>query len=245
MGKVSRQCVLAGLFCGALVGCQVVPTPPSNGSKPPPVHVANPKPVIKPVATREQTIQRLLREADYALAQDQLLMPLEDNAYDRYQAVLLMDKNNAIAKTGIQAISLRYIELARDATAHSRYAQAQVYLNNARDVDPDNAVAEEFAAVLRKEMKRQKPVQAYSPGPDEHIIDAQELSNHSKAVIAQLGVLAQQAKASGDLVMIHARNDAEGRWIYQQMRNALPGFLLRGDIKISQQPRIQFVPRLQ
>lgn len=241
MTKVSYCYLAMSLTLLLLGGCT---SSPVKKSLSPPVPV-KPQAVVKPMPTAEQTIKKLLEEADYALSHNQLLMPLQDNAYDRYQAVLLLDKNNTQAKTGLQAISLRYVELARTATAHSRYREAQGYLNNARDVDPGNPVVAEFAATLRKQITRQKSRSAYKPGVNEHLLDATELSNQSEVIITQLAQLAQQAKKSGDLVMIHARNDAEGRWIYRKMRDALPGFLLRGDIKISRQPRIEFVPRLQ
>lgn len=243
MLTVSRQLVSTCLVVTLLCACQSPPPQPIKKSAPAPV-AKRIVPTPKPVLTREQNIRQLLADADSALANNQLLMPLDDNAHDRYHAVLLLDPENTQAKTGLQAITLRYLDLARDATAHSQYAQAQGYLNNARDIDPANPLLNEFATVLRKEIARQKPAPVYKPGPNEHMINVQELSRKSETVIAYLGQLAQKAKESGDLVMIYARNDAEGRWIYQQMRNALPGFLLRGDIKIAQQPRIQFVPRL-
>ena len=241
MNKANHRYIGLGLLFGILVGCQSsAPKPASAPVKAPVV-----APAQKPVVTREQQIKRLLADADYALSQNRLLMPLEDNAHDRYHAVLLLDPKNSGARTGLQAITLRYIELARSATARSQYSQAQSYLNQARDLEPGNPLVQEFAAVLRKEIANQKPAQSYKPGANEHLLDARELSQQSPAVIEQLTALAQVAKASGDLVMIHARNDAEGRWIYQQMRNALPGFLLRGDIKIAKQPRVQFVPLQQ
>lgn len=241
MSKANYRHIGLGLLFGILVGCQSsVPKPASAPVKEPVVARAQ-----KTVVTREQQIKRLLADADYALSQNRLLMPLEDNAHDRYHAVLLLDPKNSEARTGLQAITLRYIELARSATARSQYSQAQSYLNQARDLEPGNPLVQEFAAVLRKEIANQKPAQSYKPGANEHLLDARELSQQSPAVIEQLTALAQVAKASGDLVMIHARNDAEGRWIYQQMRNALPGFLLRGDIKIAKQPRVQFVPLQQ
>ncbi|ARU29655.1 M48 family metallopeptidase [Cellvibrio sp. PSBB006] len=244
MRKVMCQLFVVSVLSTVLGACQTSPKPAPKKPAPAAV-VPEPRPAPKPVNTREQSIKRLLADAEYALSQNQLLMPLNDNAHDRYHAVLLMDPDNSEAKTGLQAITLRYLELARSAAARSRYAEAQGHLKNARDLDPKNPLVEEFAVILRKEIANQKPPAPYKPGPDERMIDARALSAKSPEVIAQLGELAQVARESGDLVMIHARNDAEGRWIYQQMRDAVPGFLLRGDIRITQQPRIKFVPRLQ
>lgn len=245
MHKVMCRLAMVSLLSVALSACQTAPKPAPKEGTPVASSAPQARPAPKPVATREQVIKRLLADADYALSQDQLLMPLSDNAHDRYHAVLLLDPNNSEAKTGLQAITLRYLELARSAAGRSRYAEAQAHLKNARDLDPKNPLVDEFAAVLRKEIANQKPPAPYKPGPNEHVIDAKALSAKSPSVIAQLAELAQTARESGDLVMIHARSDAEGRWIYQRMREAVPGFLLRGDIRVTQQPRIQFVPRLQ
>lgn len=245
MSKVSSRLLVLGLLLSAISACQTNPKPEPVKSAPVTTVKSQPRPAPKPIVTREQTVKRLLAEADYALSQDQLLMPLSDNAHDRYHAVLLLEPDNEQARTGLQAITLRYLEKARDAAARSRYAEAQAHLKNARDLDSKNPLVEEFAAILRKEIANQKPPAPYKPGPNEHVIDAKQLTAKDADVIGYLGSLAMQAKESGDLVMIYARNDAEGRWIYQKMREAVPGFLLRGDIKLAQQPRIQFVPRLQ
>src|SRR5690606_13340677 len=90
------------------------------------------RPQAKPVATLDQRIARLLSDAEYALSQNQLLTPIEDNAFDRYQSVLLLDPNNAAARAGLQAIGLRYVELARAAIGRGQFSQAQNYINNAR-----------------------------------------------------------------------------------------------------------------
>lgn len=208
--------------------------------------VPAPAPVVapQPLSSREQMLKRMLAEADYAMSQDRLLSPIEDNAFDRFHSVLLMDPGNKSAKSGLQAIALRYIEMARNSIARGQFSQAQSHINNARGIDPKSPLLDETTAYLRRERANQPPVEAYKPGPNEHLLNAQELSRKSSAVIAQLAELAQKAKDSGDLVMIYARNDAEGRWIYAQMRDSLEDFLLRGDIRIATQPRVQFVPVL-
>lgn len=226
-----------------LLGCTFSPeqrttrAPVTGPGAPAPVKIAS-----KPLSN--QQITRLLAEADYALSQNRLLMPIEDNAFDRFQSVLLLDPNNSSARTGLQAIAMRYIEMARTSIARGQYAQAQSHLNNARAIDASSPLLAETAALLRREQAKQPPAQTYKPGPDEHLLDAQELTRKSPAIIKQLGQLAQKAKDSGNLVLIYARNDAEGRWIYAQMRDSLEDFLLRGDIRIAPQPRVQFTPSL-
>jgi hypothetical protein len=248
---MSIQChlkvvVLVFAAFNILVACKFYPEQPKGK---PVDRVYTAPAAAKPAATqslssREKMLARMLAEADYALSQDRLLTPIEDNAFDRFHSVLLMDPNNKSAKTGLQTIALRYIEMARNSIARGQYAQAQNHINNARGIDPQSPLLDETTAYLRRERAAQPPVQAYKPGPNEHLLNAQELSRKSPVIVAQLAQLAQKAQESGDLVMIYARNDAEGRWIYAQMRDSLEDFLLRGDIKIAPQPRVQFVPVL-
>lgn len=194
--------------------------------------------------SRQQTVKRLLADADYALSQNRLLTPLEDNAFDRFQTVLLLEPGNKSAQTGLQAIALRYIQLARNSIGRGQYSQAQTYISNARSIDPSSPLLAETTTYLQRQKAAQPPVQSYQAGADEYLLNAKELTLKSPKIIARLTQLAHQAKESGDLVMIYARNDAEGRWIYAQMRGALEDFLLRGDIRVASQPRIQFVPVL-
>jgi len=241
---VMRSAVAASLVFAA--GCQFFPEQRS-GQQVNRVSVAD-APVAKaPVQSeRDKTIARLLSDADYALSRNQLLTPVEDNAFDRYQSVLIMDPLNTRAKAGLQAVSLRYVELARNSISRGQFAQAQGFLNNARGIDPSSAIVAETDQYLRRQMASQprQPTASYKAGPGEHLLDGQALTRKSPEILAQLASLAQIAKQSGELVIIHARNDAEGRWIYSQMRDSLEDFLLRGDIRISTQPRVQFVPVL-
>lgn len=233
------------VVCSLFVGCKFYPEQ-SNAKPINRVYTNNKASQVntQPVSAKQKTVNHLLAEAEYALSQNRLLLPIEDNAFDRFQSVLLLEPGNKSARTGLQTISLRYVELARASIGRAQYAQAQAYIKNARDVDPQSPLLAEAQAQLQRAKAAQPPVAAYQPGPNEHLLNAQELSRKSSAIIAQLTHLAKKAQTTGDLVIIFARNDAEGRWVYGQMRDALGDYLLRGDIKIATQPRIQFVPAL-
>ncbi len=231
---------LLSMLSVLLGGCQFHPASP-EGRSVTRVHTA-PAPVPNAQAIQQERLKRLLADADYALSRDRLLSPVEDNAFDRYQSVLLLDPDNQQARTGLQAIALRYIEMARGSIGRGNYSLAQTQINNARGIDPQSPLLEETTQLLRRQRAANPPPPAYKPGPDERLLDVQELTRKSQAIQARLGELAREARARDDLVIIYARNDAEGRWIYSQMREALEDYLLRGDIRIANQPRIQFVP---
>lgn len=216
--------------------------------RPEPVKPPAPAPVVaaKVPETKEQlAIRMMLLNGEYTLAHDQLLTPANDNAYDYFRAVLKRDPNNARAKGGLQGIVMRYVDLARQAAARSNYPLATAMLNNARIVDPTNLLIKEVSDTLQEQIKSAPPVEPYRGGPNEFLLDASLLGKDDPQILARIGEVAQKLKATNSLAMIIARTDVEGRWIYQQMRAAVPGYLVRGDIKIGSPPRVQLVPRAQ
>ena len=200
--------------------------------------------VLPEVTEQQRNINALLSEADYALSQNKLLYPINDNAYDRYKSVLLMVPGNERAKQGLQTISLRYVELARSAAVHGDVAGAQSMIKYARGVD-NNAVVQDALETIRKQIANTPSAKPYRAEEGEQILDGNLLKAKDPQVISQLMGIAQKAKKTGDFVLIVARNDAEGRWIYQQLRSAVPGFLVRGDIKIGQPARVKLVSSLE
>jgi hypothetical protein len=200
---------------------------------------------IKPEPTPQQkAVSALLSEADYALSQNKLLNPISDNAHDRYRSVLLLDPVNERAKLGLQTIALRYVELARTAATRGDLAGAQSMIRYAREID-DNPAVQDAAATLRKQLAHMPPVKPYRAGENEYVLDPTLLKAKDSHVISQLVGIAQKAQQTGDFVLIVARSDAEGRWIYQQLRSAVPGFLVRGDIKMGQPARVKLVKSLE
>ncbi len=88
--------------------------------------------------TLEDDVRQLLSDAEAALASNKLTTPLHDNAFDRFQAVLLLRPNNQQAKTGLQQIFARYAALTRSALASSQLHQAREYIERAKFVDKNS-----------------------------------------------------------------------------------------------------------
>lgn len=236
-----------GILCTAVVFSLSACQSPffANQKKPP---VVAPAPVAPPpvVITKEQQVIRmLLLNGEYTLSRDQLLTPANDNAYDFFRAVLKLDPENQRAKGGLQGIVMRYVDLARQAAARGNYTQATTMLNNARIVDPDNLLIKEVSAALTEQIKSAPPVQPYRGGSNEFLLDANLLGKNDPQILARIAEIAQKLKANDGLAMIIARTDVEGRWIYQKMRDAVPGYRVRGDIKLGSPPRVQIVPSAQ
>jgi hypothetical protein len=242
------NCVGRGLLCAAVVfGLSACQFPfYANQKKPTPVAAPAPVPPPAPIITKEQQVIRmLLLNGEYTLSRDQLLTPANDNAYDFFRAVLKLDPNNQRAKGGLQGIVMRYVDLARQAAARGNYSQATTMLNNARIVDPDNLLIKEVSAGLTEQIKSAPPVEPYRGGANEFLLEASLLGKDDPKILARLSEIAHKLKATDSLAMIIARSDVEGRWIYQKMREAVPGYRVRGDIKLGGPPRVQLVPSAQ
>jgi hypothetical protein len=78
----------------------------------------------------------------------------------------------------------------------------------------------------------------------EIVLDAKKLQAKDPQLTTQLTGVANKAKQTDQFVLIIARTDADGRWIYQQLRNAVPGYLVRGDIRIGSPARVKLVSAL-
>ncbi len=235
--------VLCTVVAFSLSACQL---PFFANQKKPAAVAPAPVPPPAPVITKEQQVIRmLLLNGEYTLSRDQLLTPANDNAYDFFRAVLKLDPDNQRAKGGLQGIVMRYVDLARQAAARGNYTQATTMLNNARIVDPDNLLIKEVSAALTEQIKSAPPVQPYRGGSNEFLLDASLLGKDDPQILARIAEIAQKLKATDSLAMIIARTDVEGRWIYQKMRDAVPGYRVRGDIKLGSPPRVQIVPSAQ
>ncbi|WP_347332404.1 hypothetical protein [Marinimicrobium locisalis] len=236
--------VAGGLVTGLLVsGCATEPATTSPEESPSATAEA-PAPKPKPAQTRAEKIERWLNQADNALAHDRLLSPLGDNAHDRYRAVLLYDPDNTRARSGLQAIALRYLDLARSAAARSALTQARGYLELADTVDPGNPLVKEMRQNLRAQRERMANAEALSEEGKTISVNPELLRQRADPLVEKLHALARRVRESGEFVLIISRTDAEGRWIYQQMREGASGQVLRGDIKIGSPPRIELQPPL-
>jgi hypothetical protein len=222
-------------------GAAPVKAPPPAAPAPEPVPVVAPAPP-PPKSPRQRTVETLLAEAEFALQQGRLTLPLHDNAYDRFQAVQLLDPQNSAAGTGLQAILLVYLDRVQQAMAANRLQAAAVELRQAQQYFPASAQLDALVQELRKRGRDLEPVVAApaDSGDDRVLLPPQPLSSRTEEVKNLLIQLAQRVRESDEAVIIHARSDAEGRWIYKTMRESVGEYRIRGDIRIVRQPAIVF-----
>ena len=199
------------------------------------------KPMIRPAgealvvipsqpSLQERFIADTLFDGLQALDQDKLLTPAEDNAYARFQRVLAIDPSNKIALEGIEQILLRYIELSVEASRRGQFDDAESFLERAAFVDKDHSALTEAQVLLESEINSEDLI---------FNLDSEDFMNRTDGAVAQLEKIAQQAKEHNAFFLIIAPNDSLARWMYLQMRNAVEGFRLRGNIELSNQTSIR------
>ena len=85
---------------------------------------------------KENTIQALLGLAEVQLENNQLTSPASGNALDTYRMVLRLDPNNETAKSGLEAIRVRYLIWAEKEAVAGNSKQAKIYLDKAVEMAP-------------------------------------------------------------------------------------------------------------
>lgn len=243
LGLIGMAVLLSIGLSGCLGQGRVVSQPSApvqnQAEKLPPVEQA------KAPSRRQQSINRLLAEAQRALNSDQLTTPEHNNAVDRYRAILLLSPNHPEALAGLERTVQRYCQLAVNAIAEGNLGLAEQYVRRANTIVPGLSVIEQTRARLAQARRTQA-----APDPEPIVVagvertseiplPGQALSQRADSLVEALGQLAERVKNNDLYVLIVARNDAEGRWVYQQMRKAVPDYRLRGNIQLGKIPKIQ------
>lgn len=218
--------VAACLATLLLTGCEVWMHPPAPG---PEQHVT-PTPSPEETARRKE-IEFLLDEAYRALQQDKLTTPLNDNAYYRYLRVLSLDPDNAEAEQGISDIVEKYLEWAIEYATDGRFGMARRNLNKARSVDETHPNIPAVARLIEDQENAKR--MTYQLSPD-------RLRQRTSSMVEEIVEIGREASSHGATVVIYARSDEEGRWIYRQLNRAAPE-RIRARIELSTPPRIRLV----
>lgn len=177
-----------------------------------------------PAPERRRLIADLLYEGLQALDDDRLLTPVDDSAHARFRRVLAYEPNNSLALEGLEAIVLRYVELADDATRQGLFAQAAELLDRARFVDESHAAIAAAEQRLREEQES---------GDLFFDLSASQIAARSESVQGRLADIARQAREHEAFFLITAPSDEQARWIYSVMRAAVAGYRLRGNIELA------------
>ncbi|WP_346838744.1 N-acetylglucosaminyltransferase [Microbulbifer sp. SAOS-129_SWC] len=221
--------MLLALWLG---GCVTTPAPvPRAVPLPKPQKPAGPT----PEEVRQRNIAFLLGRAEQAQQRGHLTQPAGASAYDYYLRVRQLDSDNRRARSGIQSIVIELVARARDALRRRAFGEVNGYLRSAEALAPGSPLVAEVRKQLARERSR---AGSQVPSGDEVPLPAGPLASRAESVVQLLRGAAERIRVDGLRVIIVARNDAEGRWVYQQLRDAVMGYRVRGDIRIGSPPRL-------
>lgn len=231
----------ASVFLSACAAAPVKPDPKSGASPPPESVTPSPSP-------RQHTVSRLLSEAEFAMSQSRFSLPVHDNAHDRFRAVLLLDPGNKRAQAGLHGILLVYVDRIQQSLGAGRFQAAAADLRLVDQLFPGADLLQPLRVELQRRVKAAAAA-AETPAPTdgrERVpLPAQPLADKTDEVMQLLVQLAHRVRQSDESIMIYARTDAEGRWIYKAMKDAVGDYRIRGDIRITQQPAIELLSPLE
>ncbi|WP_199775521.1 hypothetical protein [Microbulbifer pacificus] len=184
-------------------------------------------------------MRHFLQRAEQAQREGFITMPAGASAYDFYLQVQQLDPGNTQAVAGIQTLVMQLVEQARDALRQRSFGRASSLLNTADQIAPGNPLSQEVRGQLQREQRRaEQDIALEGPGAQTMALPAEPLAARSDAMIQMLKSVAERIRDHELRVIIVARSDAEGRWIYSQLREAVPGYRVRGDIKLGNPPRL-------
>lgn len=201
-----------------------------------------------PRISKQSMVDQLLAQGELALKIGRLSKPLEDNALDRFKAVLMMQPGNRRAEEGLRIVNLTYTEMVREALAKGRLRQAREAMSALETYFPGSPINE----LVRSELQRAEAVVAktkqsvpLNEGEEWISLPAAEVAQRTADVEGRLVEIARRISESDQSILIYARNDAEGRWIYKTMSDAVDGFRIRGDIRLNHEPAVKLMAPLK
>ncbi len=230
-----RCAVRSGIFTVLLLlgACTAQAPEPTPAPEPAPTPVAPPPPAPAKMSLADaDRLDALLEKGDRAFKDNRLLTPIDNCAYDYYREALKVAPDHPAALHGLQRIAERYVAMAEQAAERGQYAAARKWLDHARLVDPDlDSIANAGTQIeMRSSAQR-----------DHTSLDTDQLTSRSSALSSVLKTLGAKAKARDAWVVIRARNDAEGRWIYQQMADSPGDRRIRAELTLGSPPGVDLL----
>jgi hypothetical protein len=229
-----RRIAAMSFLLGSLLACSSVEesaeVPGTSDAGMPPMRVIEDDLSPRLQSDRQRLIADLLFEGLQALDADHLLTPAEGSAHSRFRRVLAYEPDNEIALQGIQDIVLRYVELSQQASLRGQFEQAATLLDRARFVDASNPAIAEAGDLLEAER---------NSGDLFFELEQQTMDARGDQARAELAEIARQAKVHDAFLQINAPSDGLARWMYGAMREAVPGYRLRGNIELAPRTSIR------
>lgn len=182
--------------------------------------------VLSPViALADATgIDALLDAAEAAERQDHLIYPARGSAMSIYHDVLFQDPDNEHALAGLGRLAEHFLVQAQTALDRDQLLKAGSMVSKARMIYPDYppvaTMAHQIALLESADRTRET-------------LDWRLVAERSATLAPELKRLGRIAKQGDCRVTINVSNDAEGRWVFQQMNSARGENRVRAQVKIA------------
>jgi hypothetical protein len=163
---------------------------------------------VESVKIDPDLLYNLLTQADAAIKKDHLTYPEQGSAYSLYLEILAIEPAQTDAIDGLEHIVEEYIALAMRALDRNQYAGARSMLARARIIMPDHPSIKPTDVQIRLLSQAQRTRLK---------LNQDELKNDTNKVSADLQTLLNTPPAEGCRFIISAKDDAQGRWIYQAL----------------------------
>jgi len=170
------------------------------------------------------SVGSLLDAAEQAERRGQLIYPAEGSAMSLYHEVLYYEPDNEHAVEGLTRLAEHYLEQAQAALDGGNLLKADTLVSQARMIFPEYPAV----ASLARQIDRVENAERHR-----QTLDWRQVADHSSALTPTLLRLGDRAKSGDCRVTINVSNDAEGRWIYQQMNRSTADGRLRAEVKIA------------
>ncbi len=172
----------------------------------------------------------LLAEAEAAETAKHLLEPVSGSAVELYRKVLALNPEDPVAARRIEGIAEAFMTQARQAAERQQYNIAWLALDRARRTDPLHP----NIAATTQFLQTHENAKRYRLGFTTAQLDAQ-----TKDTVLLLQGLGERAKNPSCRTTITAASDAQGRWMYQQLRQAQGDGRVRAQVQVGRPSAVE------
>lgn len=169
-------------------------------------------------------IDAMLDAAEAAERAEHLIYPARGSAMSIYHDILFEDPTNEHALAGLARLAEHFLVQAQAALDKDQLLKADAMVSKARMIYPDYppvaTMAHQIALVETAERTRET-------------LDWRLVAERSQALTPKLQRLGRIAKQGDCRVTINVSNDAEGRWVFQQLNSAQGDTRVRARVKIA------------
>jgi tetratricopeptide (TPR) repeat protein len=163
------------------------------------------QPVV--AANVENHIQSLLEAGDKAYKADRLRTPKDDNAYDRYTAVLALQPDNEKAQQGLERIQQRYLGFIKSVIGKGQYYKVPDLVKKARDVGVQQSDIDSMLSKMPSQ--KSNPAKEVIKHLEEKKVVGVEAGNSAQSAVVEKSFNSRDLQMAQDA----ARNIEKGRML--------------------------------